>query len=201
MLAAQQVSEEARSGFARERRDDIVSRLRIVPVNRLDNAMLQRLGLCLEERFLLEAAVERTLVVPATALNRERDQFFFNTLAAGVAAAHPYTDDAILGVTEFDLYRTSQRYVFAGVSDDKRIALVSLARLGTETDAKDGGNTLFQRTLKQATHAVGRFFGLNPCHNERCVMSIATTVFDIDARDSHMCELCERRNRARQQSS
>ena len=178
-----------------------VSRLRIVPVNRLESAMLQRLGLCLEERFLLEAAVERTLVVPATALNRERDQFFFNTLAASVAAAHPYTEDAILGVTEFDLYRTSERFIFSGVSDDRRAAVVSMARLHSESDAQDGGNLLFQRTLKQATHAVGRFFGLNPCHNDRCVMSIATTVFDIDARDSHLCESCERRNRARQQSS
>lgn len=178
-----------------------VSRLRIVPVNRLDSAMLQRLGLCLEERFLLEAAVERTLLVPATALNRERDQFFFNTLAARVAAAHPYTDDVLLGVTDFDLYRTSHRFVFSGVSDDKRVALVSMARLHSEADAQDGGNLLFQRTLQQATHAIGRFFGLNPCHNERCVMSIATTVYDIDARDSHLCDSCERRNRARQQSS
>ncbi len=178
-----------------------MSRLRIVPVNRLDQSFLQRLGLCLEERFLLEAVVEHALSVPATALNRERDQFFFNTLAARVLTAHPYTDDVILGVTDFDLYRTSERFVFSGVSDDKRVALLSFARLHAETDSQDAANLLFQRSLKQATHAVGRFFGLNPCHSDRCVMAVATTVFDIDAHDSHLCESCERRNRARQQSS
>lgn len=178
-----------------------MSRLRIVPVNRFESKTLHRLGLCLEERFLLEAGVERALNVPATALNRERDQFFFNTLAARLGAAHPHTDDAILGVTEFDLYRTSQRFVFAGVSDDKRVAIVSTARLHSEHDARDGGNMLFQRTLKQATHALGRFFGLNPCHTDRCVMAVATTVYDIDASDSHLCESCMRRNSARRQSS
>jgi archaemetzincin len=163
--------------------------------------MLRRLGLCLEERFLVEAFVERTLAVSLSEINRERDQFFFNTLASRVAAAHPHTEDAILGVTEFDLYRTSQRFVFSGVSDDKRSALVSTARLHSDNDAQDGGNMLFQRTLKQATHAVGRFFGLNPCHTERCVMAVATTVYDIDASDSHLCESCARRNATRQQSS
>lgn len=180
----------AREGWA-------VSRLRIIPINRIDSELLARLGHCLEERFLQEAIVENSVTIPETAINRERDQLFFSTLVSRVLNVHASADDPMLVVTAYDLYKTSQRFVFAGASDDGKIAAVSLRRLSAERESPDDANLTFQRLLKQATHALGRALGLSPCHNERCAMAQASTVYDIDAADSHLCDTCERKNRTR----
>lgn len=172
-------------------------RLRIVPINRVDTELLVRLGYCLEERFLFEAHVENAIPIPESALNRERDQLFFPTLAARVLAAHPATDDAILVLTSFDLYKTSQRFVFAGASEDGRVAAVSLRRLTSDREPIIDYNLVFQRLLKQTTHAIGRSFGLTACHNDRCAMALASTVYEVDAADSYLCDACERKHQSR----
>jgi len=183
---------------AREERS--VSSLRIVPINRIDSEMLVRLGHCLEERFLVEARLESPVPVAATEVNRERDQLFFNVLVTQIAAVYPTVTDPILAVTEYDLYKTTQRFVFSGASDAGRIAVVSLHRLAPERDAgDDSANLLFQRLLKQATHALGRAFGLGTCHTEYCVMAVASTMYELDRHGSYFCESCERKHRLHQE--
>ncbi len=54
------------------------SRIRIVPINTVDAGFLDRLSLCLEERFLATARVERSLTVPRGALNSTRQQLFLS---------------------------------------------------------------------------------------------------------------------------
>jgi predicted Zn-dependent protease len=180
---------------AREHRR--VSRLRIVPINRIDSELLDRLGVCLEERFLLESVIEQPVRIPETALNRERDQLFFPTLIARVQSAYSGGENLVLAITTYDLFKTTQRFVYAGTSDDGRIAAVSLKRLMTERDPSADTNLLFQRLLKQATHAIGRSYGLSPCHKDCCVMALAGTVYEIDSAHSILCDTCERKNRIR----
>ncbi len=175
-------------------------RLRIVPINRIDSELLARLGHCLEERFLLESQVENTIMIPETALNRERDQLFFSTLVSRVSQVYGSSEGVVLAVTTFDLYKTQQRFVFAGASDDGRVAAVSLRRLTPDREGAADPNIMFQRLLKQATHAIGRASGLTICHDDRCAMAMASTVFDIDAIDSHLCESCEKKSSARHKS-
>ncbi len=169
----------------------------IVPINAIDAGLLNRLALCLEERFLATAGIRVPVQVPKTALNSTRGQLFFGSLAGRLSALHEGRDELILGLTEFDLYKTSHQFVFGSASETQRCAAVSLHRLRSEFygDAPDE-NALFQRLLKESVHEIGHALGLKHCYNARCAMYYSNSVFDTDNKYSHFCEACERRSRA-----
>ena len=168
----------------------------IVPINAIDGGLLTRLSLCLEERFLATAVVRSALAVPKSALNSTRGQLFFGSLVGRVCAAYE-TGDLVLGITDFDLYKTSHQFVFGSASEAQRCAVVSLHRLRSEFygDPPDE-NALFQRLLKESVHEIGHALGLRHCYNARCAMYYSNSVFDTDNKYSHFCETCERRSRA-----
>ncbi len=169
----------------------------IVPINAIDAGLLTRLALCLEERFLATAVVRATLAVPETALNSARGQLFFGSLVGRLTATYETREDLVLGITDYDLYKTSHQFVFGSSSETQRCAVVSLHRLRSELygDPADE-NALFQRLLKESVHEIGHALGLKHCYNARCAMYYSNSVFDTDNKYSHFCETCERRSRA-----
>ncbi|MHB8154298.1 MAG: archaemetzincin family Zn-dependent metalloprotease [Vulcanimicrobiaceae bacterium] len=176
------------------------SRIRIVPVNAVDGVFLDRLALCLEERFLASARIERSLIVPRSALNSTRRQLFLSTLITKVMRAFPDDDGTILTITDFDLYKTSQRYIFGDADEMQRIAIISTHRLRSEFYGEPPDeNLVFQRTLKECVHELGHAFGLKHCYNARCAMYYSNSIFETDNKMSHFCEACDKRiSRARQ---
>jgi archaemetzincin len=169
-------------------------RIRIVPINALDIEFLDRLALCLEERFLAIANIERSLVVTRSALNSARRQLFLSTLTSKVLRAYPEGNGAFLVVTDFDLYKTSHRFIFGDGDESAGIAVVSLHRLRSEFYGEEpDGNQLFQRALKESVHELGHAFGLKHCFNARCAMYYSNSIFETDNKMSHFCELCDRR--------
>jgi archaemetzincin len=174
-----------------------VGQIGIVPINTIDADFLTRLALCLEERFLFTATVERTVRVPRSALNGVRKQMFLNTLITRVVAATQPLDGLRLVLTDFDLYKISHQFVFGDASEEHRVAVVSLHRLRNDFyGEKNDDNLLFQRTLKEAVHNLGHALALKHCFNARCAMYFSNSIYDTDNKVSHFCETCEKRIRA-----
>jgi len=174
-----------------------VGQISIVPINAMDASFLERLALCLEERFLFECTVERTLRVPRTTQNSVRKQMFLNTILTRVSSTPGPIDGLRLAITDFDLYKTSHQFIFGEGSEEFRTAVISLHRLrsdfyGERADA----NLLFQRALKESVHDLGHALGLKHCYNARCAMYFSNSIFDTDNKLSHFCETCEKRARA-----
>src|ERR1700691_3784759 len=109
-----------------------MSEISVVPINMIDHQVLTRLALCLEERFLATCIVRASLPIPKTALNSVRKQLFFGSLATKLGAAHESREGAVLGITEFDLYKTSHHFIFCGSNESHHCAVVSLHRLRPE---------------------------------------------------------------------
>lgn len=174
-----------------------MGQITIVPINAIDGTFLERLALCLEERFLFACRVDRIVNVPRTALNSVRKQMFLNTLIARVSTA-PAPQEAIrLVVTDYDLYKTSHQFIFGEGNEEQRVAVVSTHRLRSDFYGERGDpNLLFQRTLKEAVHDLGHTFGLKHCFNARCAMYVSNSIFDTDNKLAHFCEACEKRARA-----
>jgi len=179
------------------------AQIRIVPINTVDAAFLDRLAPCLEERFITSARVERSLVVPRSSLNATRGQLFFSTLTTKVRRANPDAEAALLAITDFDLYKTSHRFVFGDADEAQSVAAVSVHRLRSEFYGEPADtNLLFQRTLKEAIHALGHAFRLRHCYNARCAMYYSNSVFETDNKMPNFCEACDRRlARARNERS
>jgi archaemetzincin len=179
------------------------SKISIVPINAVDVAFLDRLAICLEERFLASARLERSLVVARSSLNAARGQLFVATLNAKVQRAHHDDGVVLLAITDFDLYKTSHRFVFGDGDDGQGIAVVSTHRLRSEFYGEPADtNVLFQRTLKESTHELGHAFGLKHCYNARCAMYYSNSIFETDNKLPHFCDICDRRlTRARNERS
>lgn len=172
--------------------------IRIVPINTIDAAFLERLALCLEERFLYDVRADRALVVPRTAVNSARQQLFLSTLTSRILRDFPEDEGLLLGITDYDLYKTSHRFIFGDADQARRIAVVSLHRLRSEFYGEDADdNLLFQRTLKECVHELGHALGLKHCYNARCAMYYSTSIFETDNKMSYFCETCDKRSRTR----
>ena len=170
------------------------SRIRIVPINALDVAFLDRLVPTLEERFLCSVSMERTLAVPRSALNSTRQQLFLSTLLTRVRRAHPEGGGIFLAITDFDLYKTSHRFIYGDADEQQGVAAVSLHRLRSEFYGEEpDANLLFQRLLKECVHELGHAFGLKHCYNARCAMYYSNSIFETDNKMSHFCDACDRR--------
>jgi len=176
--------------------------IRIVPINAIEPGFLDRLALCIEERFLTSVQLERSLAVTRTALNAARRQLFLSTLSSKVLRAFPGEDGVRLAITDFDLYKTSHRFIFGDGDETTGVAVVSLHRLRSEFYGEEpDGNLLFQRTLKEAVHQLGHALGLKHCFNARCAMYYSNSVFETDNKMPHFCDVCERRlGRARKET-
>jgi archaemetzincin len=173
-----------------------MSEICIVPVNAIDSTLLNRLALCLEERFLASVYVRPSLPIPKSALNSVRRQLFFGSLATKLTGFGDTNDAIVLGVTDFDLYKTSQQFVFGSSSESHRCAAISMYRLRGEFYGEPPDeNVLFQRLLKESVHELGHTIGLKHCYNARCPMYYSTSVFDTDNKFSNFCEACEKRSR------
>jgi archaemetzincin len=174
-----------------------MSVISVVPVNAIDHQVLTRLALCLEERFLASCVVRASVAVPKSALNGVRKQLFFGSVAAKLAVANEGSESIVLGITEYDLYKTSHQFIFGSASESHRCAVVSLHRLRPEFYGEPADeNVLFQRLLKEAVHEIGHAMGLKHCYNARCPMYYSNSVFDTDNKFSNFCEACEKRSRA-----
>jgi archaemetzincin len=174
-----------------------MSVISVVPVNAIDHQVLTRLALCLEERFLASCVVRASVAVPKSALNGVRKQLFFGSVAAKLAVANEGSESIVLGITEYDLYKTSHQFIFGSASESHRCAVVSLHRLRPEFYGEPADeNVLFQRLLKESVHEIGHAMGLKHCYNARCPMYYSNSVFDTDNKFSNFCEACEKRSRA-----
>ncbi len=174
-----------------------MGQISIVPINAIESSSLERLALCLEERFLFSCRVESPVAIARTSLNSVRKQMFLNTLVSRITATSSPEGAIRLAITDFDLYKTSHQFIFGEGNEEQRIAVVSLHRLrsdfyGERADA----NLLFQRTLKEAVHDLGHTLGLKHCFNARCAMYFSNSIYDTDNKLSHFCENCEKRVRA-----
>jgi predicted Zn-dependent protease len=177
-----------------ERVVEMDAAVRIVPINTIDAVFLDRFSLCLAERFLATVRIERALVIARSALNATRQQLFLTTLTSRVRRAFSDGDGILLAITDFDLYKTSHRFIFGAADGTQGVAAVSLHRLRSEFYGEDpDANLLFQRALKEAVHELGHAFGLKHCYNARCAMYNSNSIFETDNKMPHFCDVCDRR--------
>ena len=102
----------------------------------------------------------------------------------------------LLAVTERDLFIPVLTFVFGHAQLGGRVAVISLARLRQEFyGLAPDREVLLERACKEALHETGHTFGLVHCVEQRCAMSLATGVRQIDRKDAAFCPSCAARLR------
>lgn len=185
----------------------------VVPVGKINaeevEAALVRAARVLRRPLELRAA----LPVPMGIEDRERGQHraallmaklraTFARLGRGklvgegdaTTAALPPKPDAIVFVTDADLFTGSADAVFSALIPAKGLGIVSLRRLREAFYRRRADpNKQRARLTKEVVRAAARLGGMPECSSPQCVLAPSNMLADVDLKDEGLCRACAQR--------
>jgi len=163
----------------------------IIPIGKVDDALLEVLCPALEQTFGVACRRGLPLAVPEKAYDPRRRQYNAEEILRLLPAP---AQGRVLGVVDADLYVPRLNFVFGLADMVQRRALIALARLRQEFYGLPAEPALFlQRMVKEAVHELGHTYGLGHCTDPLCVMAFSNTLGDTDRKAASFCEHCRRR--------
>jgi archaemetzincin len=140
----------------------------------------------------------KEIILPSVefAYDPGRQQYRSLDVLEMLARNFPADAAKLLALTGRDLFVPVLTFVFGQAQLGGRVAVVSLARLRQEFYGMAPNQEIFmERTVKEALHETGHTFGLVHCSDQRCAMSLATNVRQIDGKNGAWCATCAARLR------
>ncbi len=126
-----------------------------------------------------------SLASPSYAYNKDRNQYHSNAIMRRlVPLLEP--GQTILGLVDVDLFVPDSGFVFGEADRESRAAVLSIARLKQGADEA----LLRRRVQVEGQHQAGHLVGLSYCEDGRCAMFLATTLTDVDRKQTALCHIC-----------
>ncbi len=172
-------------------------RIQLVPVGKVDPALLDYLALALPAGVGGPCTLVRKAIDPREAFDARRQQFHSTPLLARLADLPLEDGGRTLGVADVDLFIPILTYVFGEARIGGKAALFSATRLKQEFYGLPPDEALFyERCEKEALHELGHTFGLVHCPLYECVMHYSNSVEDVDVKSATWCRDCAQRRPA-----
>ena len=163
----------------------------LVPVGRVDDALLDGLGRSLEEMMGKEVRSMQGFGEPEYAFDPQRLQYSSTLILRELVRAQSNGALRILGVTECDLFIPMLSFIYGQAQLGGKAAIISLARLGQEFYSMPARPQMkFDRAVKESIHELGHTFGLTHCLDRACPMSLATNIHQLDLKGTELCSGC-----------
>jgi len=155
----------------------------------IDKALLEAVRQAIEQRLHLRAVTGESMYVPANSYSTQRGQC--RSTAFLTELSRLPSSEARLGITDVDFFVPELSFVFGEASRERRIAVVSIARLDPQFygEPADSGK-LTRRTVTEVLHELGHVFGLDHCERVDCVMWFSNTLAQTDRKGLEFCERC-----------
>ncbi|MGO9829341.1 MAG: non-proteolytic archaemetzincin-like protein [Myxococcaceae bacterium] len=126
-----------------------------------------------------------SLAAPSYAFNKDRNQYHSNAIMRRLVPLLE-AGQTILGLVDVDLFVPDSGFVFGEADRESRAAVLSIARLRQGAD-----ETLLRRRVQvEGLHQAGHLVGLSYCEDARCAMFLATTLADVDRKQTALCHIC-----------
>jgi archaemetzincin len=146
-------------------------------------------------------AVERVLgckasigdgTLPIESMRDPERRQYNSTLILRVLAAWPHAAARVLALTEEDLYIPMLSFVFGLAQVGGPVAVVSTARLRQGFYGLRPDRERFEARLRKGVlHELGHTFGLVHCPDRACVMALASSLQQLDAKGGIYCAGCQ----------
>lgn len=157
----------------------------------VEDAVMEALEGCVRSGFGLTPRRLPPLPDPLFAYDPARGQFDSARILREVFERRDPRASRVLGVTRVDLYIPVLSFVFGQAQLEGPAALVSLARLRQEFYGfPPDVPLLLERTAKEALHELGHSFGLIHCPDPACVISLSSSIEQVDAKNGAFCPGC-----------
>jgi len=128
---------------------------------------------------------------PSFAYDPRRRQHSSSAILTWWGEHLPEPNARILAVTGVDLFIPMLTFLFGHAQLDGGLAVISLARLRPETYGPFHDPALLvARARKEALHELGHTLGLTHCPVASCVMSLASTIHQVDQKSTQYCPDC-----------
>ena len=146
---------------------------------------------CIEDELRMRCSVAQALLDMAFAFDAARRQFNSILLLKDVVGRRPPGAFRVLGIGGGDLFLPMLSFVFGQAQVDGRAAVVSVARLRQEFyGLPSNRDLLLARFRKEVLHELGHTLSLLHCTDSKCVMSLATSIWHVDAKADRFCASC-----------
>jgi archaemetzincin len=165
--------------------------INLVRFGYVDSAVIRYLAKEIKEIFQINVKIRKSLPIPRTAFNSNRNQYratqFLNMLAT------IRTRGKIIGICDVDLYTKNYNYVFGLADPTQESAVISLDRLEPIIYGLYQDDTVFfARALKETMHELGHLYGLEHCHRDECAMHFSYSLLETDIKRTQFCSSCQR---------
>lgn len=145
-----------------------------------------------ERELGLSVKILQSTINPEDSFDQKRKQYHSTKLLKEMLSNLPSDSLKMMGIISVDLFIPILTFVFGEAQLDGKVGLISLARLRQEFYGLPPNQALQQRRLiKEIKHELGHTFGLIHCSLRECVMSVANTIADVDAKGASFCEACK----------
>ncbi len=166
----------------------------LIAVGPLETSIFAPLSEPLSSLFGRRVEVGEALPLPKYAFNPTRDQYHASSILKRVEEHRDHKWEAVLALTEVDLFVPEVPFVFGESDRSTRSALISVARFRPEMGSTElRHDLLVRRLLSEVVHQMGLLRGLAHCPNNRCVLYAAGTVNEVDKRGATLCANCRKR--------
>lgn len=167
----------------------------LVPFDNVKEKVLLTLASSLEKIFNRQVKILKSMGIPPEAYNSRRGQYLSTSFLKVLLKINKKRDfEAILGITDVDLYVPQLNFVFGEADPWNRVAVISLVRLRQEHYGLPANEKLLlERGLKEAVHELGHVYGLGHCPDPRCVMHFSNSLADTDRKNHMFCPNCRRK--------
>jgi archaemetzincin len=168
-------------------------KIAIVPIGMMAPASIAAAERCLRQLFGCDVERCQPIEIPVGSFDARRRQYSSVAFMLALARGYFGAADRILGLTGLDLFIPMLTFVFGQAQLGGRCALVSLARLEQQFYGATPDSELLQvRAQRELGHELGHSFGLIHCPRHECLMSLATSIQDVDRRSDDFCQSCRR---------
>jgi archaemetzincin len=168
-----------------------VSRIHLAPHEEVETTVVDAIGAHVEQTLGCDVSVLAAAPTPAFAWDATRKQYSSSAILAYWGEHRPSQHARVLAVTGVDIFIPMLTFLFGQAQLDGTLALISLARLRPESYGPfHDPELLLNRARKEALHELGHTLGLTHCSLKSCVMSLATTIHQVDEKNTRYCPEC-----------
>ncbi|MBI2251564.1 MAG: archaemetzincin family Zn-dependent metalloprotease [Armatimonadetes bacterium] len=171
-----------------------MSKIYLTSVGKFKKKLLEKAALLLEERFLYEFKVVGAIPLPSQALDPSRNQYLVSKAIERLKKVMPKDAKFLLGITAVDLFVPKLNFVYGYSDFISKISLISTFRLNPEFYGETAcEDRFFIRILGEIIHELGHLFGIKHCFNNKCAMYFSNSIYDLDNKNTFLCDECERK--------